>query len=394
MASADGAAAAVRQANARTCLLALREAGSPLTLADLAEQTGLSRPTVDAVLAELVEAGSVRPVAAAHSAARGRPARHFEFDPGAAAVAAVDVGHRSVRCLLTDAAGRATGYHRIEVPVDGGRGGTGAKARLEAIEQVVRRAAPAHRDPAGVGLAVPGIIAADGRLAQSLAVQDLVGTDLTTELSARLGCPVAVENDIKLAAYAEHHLSDSPSDIAFVQIGHRISVALIVGGRILQGSHRLAGELGTQRGMRWTRSSQRGRLRWSTGDAAEELFARAAAGDRAAAEEIDGFCAEIAPRIASLVLTVDPETVVIGGGLSRAGDTLLTPLRRHVHHLLTSPAKPALTAARLTTDGALIGALGLAFEHASVQITGVSEVPPPWRCFTAPPPAPHPEGTP
>ncbi|PZO61832.1 MAG: ROK family transcriptional regulator [Pseudoxanthomonas suwonensis] len=402
MVTADSAA--VRQGNARACLLALREATQPRTVAEVSEHTGLSRPTVDAVLTSLTETGPVRIVPAAPASSPGRPARRFAFHPGAATVAAVDIGDRSVRCLLTDAAGHLLATERREYA------GNGADARLDAIAQVVRSAGDAAgtNDPPGqgsspepvvVGIAVPGILDADGRLAQSLEVKDLEGTDLASELSSRLGCPVAVENDIKLAAYAEHHLSARPADIAFVQIGHRISVALILGGRILQGRHRLAGELGTQRGMRWTSTSRRGRLHWSTGDDAAPLFARAADGDQAALAEIDAFCAEIAPRLATLLLTVDTEQVVIGGGLSRAGDLLLDPLRHHVHHLLTSPGKPVFRTARLTTDGALVGALGLAFEHGSVQVTGVLEVPPPWHRFPAPPDHPrpadaHPEGTP
>lgn len=389
MVTADSAA--VRQGNARACLLALREANEPRTLAEVAEQTGLSRPTVDAVLTALAESGPVRVVAAAPSTAPGRPARRFTFAPEAATVAAVDIGDRSVRCLLTDAAGQVIATGRREYT------GADAAARLDAITQVVRDATGedglrGRPRPAVLGVAIPGILDADGRLAHSLAVRDLEGMDIAAELSSLLDCPVAVENDIKLAAYAEHHLSPQPSDIAFVQIGHRISVALIVGGRILQGRHRLAGELGTQRGMRWTSTSRRGRLHWSTGDDAAPLFERAADGDRTALAEIDAFCAEIAPRLATLLLTVDPEQIVIGGGLSRAGDLLLAPLRRHVHHLLTSPGKPAFRTARLTTDGALVGALGLAFEQGSVQVTGVPEVPPPWHRFPRPTTPPHSAG--
>src|SRR5699024_12329480 len=72
--------------------------------------------------------------------------------------------------------------------------------------------------------------------------------------------------------------------------------------------------------MRWTDSSVRGRLTWSTGDDAQELLERAAAGDAGAIQEIEEFCAQIAPRLATVLLTVDPERVVVGGGLSRAGE--------------------------------------------------------------------------
>lgn len=370
---------AVRHSNARSCLLALRAASSPLTLTELAARTGLSRPTVDAVLHDLSASGLVTHASPTEPGQPGRPARRFALDPSAVTVAALDIGATSVRSLVADGAGRIIA--RTTVPATGGID----------LDAMARAAQAAGAAPGAVGIAVPGIVGADGRIRQSLARPDLVGLDLGAELEQRLGCPVIAENDIKLAALAEHHLGPPAENIAFVQIGHRISVALIVGGVILQGSHRLAGELGIQRGMRWTAESTRGRLTWSTGDEAQPLLERAAAGDAAVEREVEDFCAEIAPRLATVLLTIDPELVVVGGGLSRAGETLLDPLRRSLHHLLMTPDKPDVVAARLTTDGSLVGALGGAFAHGSEKMLGIPAVPPPWSQFLTTPPT---EGAP
>lgn len=381
---------AVRHSNARSCLLALREASSPLTLSELASRTGLSRPTVGAVLHDLSASGLITHASPTEPGQPGRPARRVALDPSAVTVAALDIGATSVRSLVADGAGRIIA--RATVPATGGID----------LDAMGRAAQAAGTMPGAVGIAVPGIVGADGRISQSLARPDLVGLDLGAELEQRLGCPVIAENDIKLAALAEHHLGRpaettenaehaanvaNAENIAFIQIGHRISVALIVGGVILQGSHRLAGELGIQRGMRWTAGSTRGRLTWSTGDEAQPLLERAAAGDAAAQREVEEFCAEIAPRLATVLLTIDPELVVVGGGLSRAGETLLDPLRRSLHHLLMTPDKPGVVAARLTTDGSLVGALGGAFAHGSEELLGIPAVPPPWSQFLTTPPA-------
>src|SRR5699024_3156918 len=160
--------------------------------------------------------------------------------------------------------------------------------------------------PDAVGVAVPGILGPEDRVARSLAVPDLEGLDLATALADRLGLPVAVENDIKLAALAEHHLAPPAHSLVLLQLGPRVSVAVLGGGAILQGAQRLAGELGSQRGMRWTDSSVRGRLRWSTGDDGKQLLERAAAGEAAAQAVVEEFCAQIAPRLATVLLTVDP----------------------------------------------------------------------------------------
>lgn len=413
MSSADRAAAAVRQANARDCLLRLREARSPLTVADIATETGLSRPTVDAVLQDLISSGCVHPTSPAEPCTPGRPARRFRFDPTTTLVAGVDVGARRIECTVSDAAGQVVARNRI------GYQPSIRSDRLEVIAASVREAIALarlnhtgrhpddhqadhradqeadhedrraddhgrhddHQLPqlAAVGVAVPGILDHQERIIRSLATPDLEGVDVRRELAERLGCPVSIENDIKLAAYAEQHLGCRVDNLVFLQLGHRVSLAVIVEGRILQGSHRQAGELGSQRGMRWTRNSEYGELRWSTGDEAEELFARASSGDQQAIDEIDDFCAEIAPRIASLLLAIDPELVVVGGGLSRAGDALLDPLRQHVHRLLMTDQKPEFRCATLTHGAAITGALGRAFDDNSAEVYGIPAVPPPWR---------------
>lgn len=387
---ADRAAAAVRQANARECLMILRDAEEPLTVADLATRTGLSRPTVDAVLQDLIAAGPVRTTEPSESSTPGRPARRFVANPSTTLVAGVDVGADAIRCTVTDAAGRTVA--RTQRRLDPTAPRDHFDAVTDAVEDVVatatERVRSDHDRPyptddildlrlAAVGLAVPGIFDHDHRLTHSVTFPEWTGTDLGAELSQRLGCPVVVENDLKLAAYAEHHIGETAANMIFVQLGRRISVALMVGGRILQGSHRMAGELGAQRGMRWTASYDHAGLHWSTGREARPLFDRAAVGDPQAIAEVDEFCEQIAPRLATLVLTIDPELVIIGGGLSLAGDVLLEPLRRHLDQLLPAPARPEVAAARLT-DGPVTGALGHAFDQASEQIFGIPDVPPPW----------------
>jgi predicted NBD/HSP70 family sugar kinase len=388
MSSADRAAAAVRQANARACLLSLREAESPLTVGEIAARTGLSRPTVDAVLQDLIGFSVVQRSSPADACTPGRPARRFGFDPSATLVAGVDVGARTIRCTLSDTAGHIVARNQVAYQP------SMRPDRLEvlaaSVEAAIALARPNHgrnsgaagrivSRPAAIGVAIPGILDRRGRVTRSLAAPDLEGVDVGARLLSRLGCPVSVENDIKLAAYAEQHVGNGADNQVFLQIGHRISLAVIVEGRILQGSHRQAGELGSHRGMRWTKTSEYGELRWSTGVEAEELFSRAATGDQRAVTEIDAFCAEIAPRIAQLLLAIDPEVVVVGGGLSRAGTILIEPLQRHVHRLLMTAEKPDFRRAGLAHGATAIGALGRAFDDNSTEIFGIPAVPPPWR---------------
>lgn len=114
--------------------MSLRDTGVPMTVGELALHTGLSRPTVDAVLAELVAHGTVQPTTRSEANAPGRPARRFVFDPTRTLVAGIDVGARSIRCTLSDAAG--TVLVRSEVPSSPDQ----CPDRIEAIVEAVRSA--------------------------------------------------------------------------------------------------------------------------------------------------------------------------------------------------------------------------------------------------------------
>ncbi|MEE1618344.1 ROK family protein [Brachybacterium sp. J153] len=373
----DRSTAEIRQASTRRAHLALREAEQPLSIAELVAATGLSRPTVLSVLDDLTARGLVVPAAPAEEPGPGRPARRLRLDPDAAHVAGLDLGARSVRAVLADLTGTVLARSTVGLDPEDLLG-----SLRHALEEV--DAGPDAAPLGAVGLSVPGLLAADGSVGSSLALPALAGRDLARELAEVLEAPVVLENDVKLAALAEHRLgaeADGPAadGLVLLRIGHRISVAIMVHGQILQGAHRLAGELGTQRGMRWTAGSRRGRLVWSTGDEARPLLERAATGDADAQQEVRAFCEEIAPRLAGLLLAVDPEMVVVGGGLSRAGEALLGPLRAALGSQLTGPGRPRLVPAALPADGSLVGALGRGFEHGSARIVGVPDVPAPWE---------------
>ena len=130
----------------------------------------------------------------------------------------------------------------------------------------------------GVGLA--GVVEADGHLRASLALPDLVGLPIAAKLAETLGHSVAVDNDIKLAALAEQRggAGRGYDDVVYLQIGSRLSVSIVLNGVIRQGRHRLAGELGAQRGMRWTRNARRGQLVWTSQPTGEAVLKAAAAG--------------------------------------------------------------------------------------------------------------------
>ncbi|TDD23058.1 ROK family transcriptional regulator [Kribbella turkmenica] len=369
---------AERSENQVACLRFLAGTDEPRTVGVISAGTGLSRPTVHAVLDDLLEARLVVTTNPS-TAGPGRPARAFRFAREAGLVAGVDLGPRGARAVICDLSGHRLGYQELQ---------TGRRPDLSLIHRAVHTVA--HENSIdlsrlrAVGVALPGVIETNGRLRASLALPDLVGVPVGETLAQELGCPVAVDNDIKLAALAEQRggAGRGYSDVVYLQIGRRVSVSIVLNGGIRQGRHRLAGELGAQRGMRWTRNAQRGQLRWTSHPTGEAVLTASAAGDPDARAEIEDFCAQIAGRIVTVLLVVDPEVVVVRFGFPQDSSALLGPLAAAVGKELVFPEHPPFVASALGREAVVLGAAGTAFDQFSSGIYGVHDYPSPWTQLT------------
>ncbi len=369
-----GAAQAERSANQVACLRFLADTDGAQTVGVISSETGLSRPTVHAVLDDLLEAGLVVPTGPS-TIGPGRPARAFRFAREAGLVAGVDLGPRGARAVICDLSGRRLGYAELEPD---------RRAGVAVIERAIRAVAEESSIDVerlrAIGVALPGVIETNGHLRASLALPELVGLPIAEIVSQDLGRPVAVDNDIKLAALAEQRVGAGRgySDVVYLQIGHRLSVSIVLNVVIRQGRHRLAGELGAQRGMRWTRNAQRGQLTWTSRSTGEAVLKAAADGDPDAQAEIEDFCTQIAGRIATVLLVVDPEVVVVRGGLAQESGVLLRPLEAAVEKEFVFPERPPFVASALGREAVVLGAVGNAFDQFSSSIYGVHDYPSPW----------------
>lgn len=369
----------IRHVNALSCVHVLRSAPGALSISDVAARTGLSRPTVEAVVVDLESRGLLTEAPATPTpSSGGRPARHYRFDADSSIVAGIDAGPNNIRVILANLRGTLIGRYdrQISGPL------TGAE-RVDAVISAVREAltrselTPDKLQAACVG--VSGIVSDDGAISQSFVVPEWNGVGVARQVSEAFGAHVFLENDIKLAGFAEHHLgaAELAENIIYLQIGNRISMSLMIGGNIHQGAHRSSGEIGSQRGMRWTSTAVHGQLMWSSAPTAEQVFANARAGDAAAIAEIQRFVAEVAPHVTMVALAVDPDLIVIGGGLSRSSDYFVDLLRTEIHRLVMLEGKPSVAGSTLGSDGTLFGALALAFQNSSQTLFGIEGVPVP-----------------
>jgi predicted NBD/HSP70 family sugar kinase len=244
--------------------------------------------------------------------------------------------------------------------------------------------------PPDVGVGVPGIV--DRRRgAVKHAVNLGLGGDwfpLADQIGARAGAlrtfgaglaRVTLENDLNAATWGAHVLSGA-DDLAYVSLGTGLAAGFVLDGVLRRGAHGAAGEIGHvpvdpagelcscgQKGcLELVASGSAASAAWPSRDVppAEALFAAAAAGDPAAVAARDRFADGVADAIRMLGLTVDPRTIILGGGVANLGAPLLDAVAGALRaQAATSPFLSSLDlASRLTLvrRGVPVGALGAA----------------------------------
>jgi len=253
-----------------------------------------------------------------------------------------------------------------------------------ALEAVAEVAGVAPDGFAAVGVGIPGLVdrgAGSVRHAVNLGLGD-DPLPLAEHLGRLTGAPVVVDNDVNAAAVGAAAALSCTGDLAYLSVGTGVAAGFLLGGRIRRGAHGAAGEIGhlpVAPGGPLCECGQRGCLeavasgtaiarRWSAGDgeasAASVLLAAAAAGDGMAAEIRDEVAGHLAGAVALIAQTVDPEVIVLGGGVAEAGSSLLSAVVDALHSRADrSPVLAALDLARrvaLVPEGVPAGALGAA----------------------------------
>lgn len=355
--------AALRGLNTGVVLRALRRE-SPQTVSQLTAATGLSRPTVEALVDELVSQGWISETGIPPAGRTpGRPARRLRFRSEAGHVVGVDIGLRKIVLVLARLDGEVVAREREDIAEE-----LSGTERIELLRGRLRRFLADHGLRAeavwAIGIGVPGMVDDTGRI-RSVIVPEWTDLDLARRLADDFPCRILVENDVNLAVLAEHWQGAATlaDDVACVLVGRRISCGLMINGKLHRGRRGGAGELGIlpQLGLdaaeKW--------LAWDgerlPGESETDALARAVRdGDAGARAVLDDYLAGVAPGIAALVLALDPELLVLSGALAPVGEALgpllteqLRPLTLHV---------PRIAVSALGREGVALGAVRRALD--------------------------------
>ncbi|MFJ4920938.1 ROK family protein [Streptomyces sp. NPDC088725] len=299
-------------------------------------------------------------------------------------VIALDVGGTGMKAALVGADG--TLLHEARRPTGRERGPDAVVETILAFAAELRAYGTERFGESAVaaGVAVPGIVDAERGIAVYAANLGWRDVPMRELLAERLGgVPVALGHDVRTGGLAEGRLGAGrgADRFLFLALGTGIAGAIGIDGAIEAGAHGYAGEIGHvvvrpggplcgcgQRGCLETLTSAAAVTRaWAAAsgdpeaDAADCAKAVAAGDPEAVRVWADAMDALAAGLVTALTL-LDPRTLIIGGGLAEAGDTLFTPLRAAVEERITFQRLPTIVPAALGDTAGCLGAGLLAWD--------------------------------
>lgn len=287
-------------------------------------------------------------------------------------VIALDVGGTGMKAALVGADG--TILHEARRPTDRERGPEAVIAAVLDFAEELR----AYGEPAAAGVAVPGIVDEANGVAVYSANIGWRDVPFRTLLAERLGgVPVALGHDVRVGGLAEGRVGAGrgAERFLFVALGTGIAGAIGIGDRVdaTELGHIVVRRKGAvcgcgQRGCVETLASAAAIGRAWGGDAA--ACARAVEqGDPRATAVWDDAIAALADGLVTGLTLLTPDTLIIGGGLAEAGDTLFTPLRAAVAERVTFQQLPPIVPADLGDAAGCLGAGLLAWDLTSMEVT-------------------------
>jgi predicted NBD/HSP70 family sugar kinase len=357
----------------------------PITRPEIAARTNLSKPTVSAVVDRLEKADLVHATGERHGR-RGRKPMAYVVSDRAGFVVGVDVGGANLRAGATDLYGELVCERQAPTSTGGAR--AVAQEMLEMVNDVVLTAQGTHQRLLALGISTPGVVDQRSRRVTSLAynVSPDGGFDPLGVIGRRYDVPVLVDNNINLAAVGEKWggLAHGVSTFAYVSVGAGVGMGVVIDDEVVRGAHGAAGEI-CYMPIGSDPFDERHRLHggledeigaagilaaWRDEDgrapaSPEAVFELAREGNEAARRIVDNVARHIGVAIASVCAVIDPELVVLGGGIG-SNASLLAPVRATAAALF--PLTVRIETSMLGEKAALHGAIAIALREARRQL--------------------------
>jgi glucokinase-like ROK family protein len=392
-----------KTASRQAVVHAIRKHG-PVSQARICRETGLSPSTVLRMARDLITEGLVSEMGMGRSNGGRRPVL-LNFNPTAGHVVGVDLGGSHMAGAVADLSGDV--LHLASRPTPAADGPEAVLAALyDTIAAVCRAAGVPSGRLRAIGVGVPGVTrAGSGTVVQAPALgwRDV---SLRVLLEERFGARAIVENDANMIALGElwFGAAQGARHVLTIVIGTGIGAGVIIDGDLYRGARDAAGEIGftvfdreflgipyREFGCLETFAAgpgiaKRAQERLSVdgfapgwhkaadgnGVRTEHVFAAAAAGDEVARQIVNETADALAVAIVNASALLDPDVVVLGGGVMRSGELLLGRIVERTTAALITPPPVVLSqlGSEATVMGAIAGALAAEEEWAAAPMRG------------------------
>lgn len=391
MMPAPGSLSALRGSNRLRVIETVRRRGGASRV-ELVRATGLSRSTVSSVVADLLTEGVLVEQPGGGSAGGvGRPATTLTLNPDIGALAGVHLRHDGVRVAIADLAGTQLAESLGELDVDH-HAHEAIGHVLDQVPALLAEAGVERHRLLAVGVAVSAPITVPITLPVTLPIVGRPsghgtpslwrGVDVVSELGSALGVPVHLGNDANLGSMAEWIFGAGRGidDLVYVMMADGVGAGLIVDGRLYEGAHGVAGELGhvvVSPDGQVCRCGSRGCLETVSGTEALIASLRHShgpgltlpgvlelvrGGDPGACRAVADAGRAVGKALAGICAVLDPRLVVVGGQLAAAGAPLLDGVREELLRWLPPALGACLTvvAGQLGARAEVLGAIAMA----------------------------------
>ncbi|MEU3830230.1 ROK family protein [Streptomyces sp. SID486] len=360
----------IRRRNLARVLHAVSAQG-PLSRAAVAARIGLTRAAVSTLVDELIRRELLEELGPERPGRVGRPGSALAVSGRGPAGIGAEIGVDHLAVCVVDLRGEVR-FRAVRRGANRGRAPEAAVADLTAlVRRVVAEAERAELRPAGIAVAVPGLVARDGGTV--VRAPNLGWRDVALGALLPGDWPLTVDNEANFGALAELWLgAEAPGDFLHVSAEIGIGAAVVVDGRLLRGTRGFAGELGHVpvrpdgpacpcggRGCLEQYAGEEAVLRAAGLERREDLAGllteRAEAGDTAVLGALRDAGTALGIALTGAVNLLDPETVVLGGALAGLSPWLLPSLETELRGRTAGSACP-VTVSRLGSQGPLLGA--------------------------------------